>query len=282
MLKKGLGKGLGSIIPGANLTEDKNRIAEIDVDLIIPNPDQPRKFFDEKQIQELADSIKINGLIQPIIVRTEGVNFILVAGERRWRATKLAGLNRIKAITIKAGEEDHFTLALVENIQRSDLNPIEEAKAYDYLINKFNLKQQEVASKVSKSRASIANSLRLLNLPQVIQIALIENKITVGHAKILLSITNPEEQKNIYSKIISEKISVRDLEQITARQETKNSANSKNSLKRKNADIKKMEEELISLLGTKVEIKHSGQSGKIEISYYSLDDFDRLVDIFKG
>jgi len=280
MVKKGLGKGLGSIISGVGFHDEKNRVVELNLSLIEPNPDQPRKNFNSEDIQELADSIKANGLIQPIIVRKIDQNYVIVAGERRWRASQIAGLEKIKAIVIEAEEKNNFILALVENVQRTDLNPLEEAKAYDYLINKFNFKQQELSDKIGKNRVTIANSLRLLNLPEEIQLGLLEGKITSGHAKVLLSISNKNEQKKIYQQIINSKISVKELAKLTSVSKEK-AKPFKDKVKKQDPHLREMEEKLISLFGTKVEIKHSGNSGKIEISYYSLDDFDRLVDIFE-
>ncbi len=220
------------------------------------------------------------GLIQPIIVRQEGDTYILVAGERRLRASKLAGIKKIKSIIIDTHEEKYFSIALIENIQRSDLDPIEEAKAYKLLISKFKLKQQNIASKVGKDRATIANSLRLLNLPDSIQEGLSKGKISTGHAKVLLSVQGAAKQKALYNEIVAKSLSVRAVEKMIS-DEINNKVPSKNKRNSKHAHIKKMEEKLISKLGTKVEIKHSGNRGKIEISYYSLDDFERIMDLIK-
>jgi ParB family transcriptional regulator, chromosome partitioning protein len=290
MSKKVLGKGLGAIISSVqssdmnydqardiNPENFKDRIRELDVDTILPNPDQPRTHFDEEKIRELADSIKSTGLIQPITVREQDGNYFLVAGERRLRASKEAGLKKIKAIIIEVSQDENLTIALIENLQREDLDPIEEAKAYKILITRFKLKQQDVAEKVGKDRATVANSLRLLNLDEKIQQALSMGNISVGHAKVLLGA--PEsKQIRFFNEIITKGLSVREAEKLI---DSEKSSKAKAKTRSKDAAIKKMEDKLISVLGTKVEIHHSGKSGRIEIHYYSIDDFDRIMDILK-
>lgn len=292
MTKKALGKGLGAIISTSPATiediesrmvDDKNRIRDIDLEKIIPNPDQPRTFFDENEIAGLAESIKAVGLIQPVIVRQKDGLYILVAGERRVRACKLIGLKKIKGIVIEADEERNFSMALIENIQRENLNPIEEAKAYRLLIQRFKLKQHDIAKRVGKDRTTITNTLRLLNLPDEIQEGIIDKKISTGHAKVLLSLEEPSTQIELFHEIVERELSVRSLE---ARiNPVKNNEKNKDSEYKtgaaKSPQIKKMEEELIAKLGTKVEIRHSGGKGRIEISYYSIDDFERIVEKIK-
>jgi ParB family transcriptional regulator, chromosome partitioning protein len=292
MSKKVLGKGLGAIISSVQASETSlqnniyiensiDKIVELDINKILPNPDQPRTHFNEEKIRELADSIKSTGLIQPITVRKEGDTYFLVAGERRLRASKLAGLEKIRSIILHSDRDDNLTIALIENLQREDLDPIEEAKAYKILIARFKLKQQEIAEKVGKDRATIANSIRLLNLDEKIQQALSEGKISVGHAKVLLG-ADESKQFKIYSEIINNELSVREAEKLIDLEKSSNlHLKTKNKIKSKDAHIKKMEEKLISILGTKVEIKHFGKSGRIEINYYSIDDFDRIMDILK-
>ena len=272
MSKKALGKGLSAIISSSTPSKelesivetDKDKIEEIDVDFIKPNPDQPRDHFDKDEIRELAESIKSVGIIQPIILRKEGDNYFIVAGERRLRASKMAGLKKIKSIIIEPREEENLTIALIENLQRKDLDPIEEAKAYRVLVDRFKMKQQDIARRVGRDRATITNALRLLNLDKEIQHAISDARISVGHAKVLLS-TNPAKQKALYKEILNKGLSVRALEQ---KLEKKKSANDPINEKSEARDphIKKMEEKLISIFGTKVEIKHSGGSGKIEIT----------------
>jgi len=289
MSKKALGKGLSAIISGANTPEQskypeietkfpeiQGKIIELDINRILPNPDQPRTYFDEEKIKELADSIKSAGLIQPITVRKDGDDYYLVTGERRLRASMSAGLKKIKSIIIEAGTEDNLTIALIENLQREDLDPIEEAKAYKILSTRFKLKQQDIAEKVGKDRATVANSLRLLNLNDKIQTALSQGKISVGHAKVLLGV--PEsKQFEIFKDIVKNGLSVRDAEKLVDSKKATASDNKKS--KTKDPHIHKMEEKLVSMLGTKVEIKHSGKNGKIEIYYYSIDDFDRIMEV---
>ncbi len=284
--KRVLGKGLSAIISEsakpvevleAGMSDDASRIVELDVSKIKPNPDQPRTHFSEEEIAGLSESIKSVGLLQPIIVRKMRDDYYVVAGERRLRASKLAGMGRIRAIIMEATEEENITYALIENIQRINLDPIEEAKAYRVLINRFKLKQQEVAQKVGKDRTTISNLMRLLALPDAVQAGVSEGKISAGHAKAILSV--PEHrQMAVYDEALKKGLSVRDLEKIAEsfgdeKPERKNRA--------KNPHIKKMEEMLVSIFGTKVEIKHSGGRGKIEINYYSLDDFERIMEILK-
>ncbi len=289
MAKRVLGKGLGAIISSTpSFTEEieqvvvsnADRIFDMDVDQVKANPEQPRTHFDEKAIEELSESIKSVGLIQPIIVRKKDDGYMVIAGERRLRAVKLAGLKKIRTIVIEADEEKQYTMSLIENIQRSDLDPIEEARAYKVLVNRFKLKQNDIADRTGKDRATIANSLRLLNLPDEIQDGLSGGNISVGHAKLLLSVTGAAKQKKLYDEIVEKGLSVRAVEKFLIENGTQErSAGGKKSLKE--AHIRKMEESLVSILGTKVEIKHSGSRGRIEISYYSLDDFERIIDLLK-
>ncbi len=293
MTKKKLGKGLGAIISTSPapveamekvVSEDGTRVVELPLDKIMPNPDQPRTVFLEEEIEGLAESIKSVGLIQPIIVRKKNDNYIIVAGERRYRASKLNEASTIKAIVIEADEELIFTLALIENIQRENLNPIEEAKAYKVLINDFKLKQADVAKKVGKERTTITNSIRLLNLPEKIQEGLVNKFISSGHAKVLLSLQDGAVQLKLYDEIVDKGLSVRALETLIkafSEDETDENHNNDEKISQKSPQIKKMEEELVSKLGTKVEIRHSAGKGKIEISYYSLDDFERIIEMIR-
>lgn len=294
MTKKALGKGLGAIISTSpasvddienSVINDKNRIRELDITKVIPNPDQPRTFFDENEIAGLAESINAVGLLQPVIVREKDGLFVLIAGERRLRACKLNRMKKIRAIVIEADDEQNLTMALVENIQRENLNPIEEAKAYKRMIQGFNLKQQDVAKKVGKDRTTITNTLRLLNLPEEIQEGIVDRQISSGHAKVLLSIESADKQINLFREIVEKGLSVRALEYIIdptkANSEKNSKAPDQKAAPAKSPQIKKMEEELISRLGTKVEIRHSNNRGRIEISYYSLDDFERIIEKIK-
>jgi ParB family transcriptional regulator, chromosome partitioning protein len=287
--KRVLGKGLGAIItnspsPAAEvekkIIEATNSVIELEISKISPNPDQPRLHFDDEAIQGLAESIEASGLIQPIIVRRENDYHFIIAGERRYRACKSLGMKKIKAIIMEANEEENVSLAVIENVQRQNLDPIEEAKAYKLLITRFKLKQAEVAHKVGKDRTTIANLIRLLNLPENIQEAISAALISAGHAKILVSL-NQKEQNHYFEQIISKSLSVRALEKLIA-DDNAAAVTKEISLKTsKDPHIKKMEDKLVSALGTKVEIRHSGEKGgKIEINYYSLDDFDRIIEKF--
>lgn len=292
MAKKVLGKGLGAIISGSLtpvddmesvIVEARDRIIELDVNQIQPNPDQPRSHFDDGDINHLAESIRTSGLLQPIIVRKEGPSYFVIAGERRLRAAKRAGMGRIKSIVIHASEEDNLSLALIENVQRTNLNPIEEAKAYRTLIHRFKLKQQDIAQRVGKDRTTIANLIRLLHLPEQIQRGIAEGRISTGHGKVLLSMP-PDRQNALYNEILKKDISVRALELLSKDERfasTKKKGTQEKRMRQKEAHLRKMEEMLISHLGTKVEIKHSGGKGRIEIHYYSLDDFERIIELLK-
>ncbi|MFW5807614.1 MAG: ParB/RepB/Spo0J family partition protein [Spirochaetota bacterium] len=288
MAKRALGKGLGAIISNtpkapaeateqAILSAGEETVIELPIDSIRTNPDQPRHYFDEQEIEYLSESIRSVGLIQPIIVRRQDDLYYIIACERRFRAVKLLERDTIRAIVMKASEEENVTLALIENIQRQDLDPIEEAKAYKLLINRFKLKQSDVAQRVGKDRATIANSLRLLSLPENMQEAVSSGVISQGHAKILAGL--PADDKQYYfDQIISKGLSVRALEAMIKEDETSGTAGGKGAA-RKDPHIKKMEDHLVSVLGTKVEIRHSTTGkGKIEINYYSLDDFERIVE----
>jgi len=292
-VKRKLGKGLGSIIatspaPTAAIEHavinNTEFIIEIDVDDIVPNPDQPREHFDESKIRDLAKSIKFAGLIEPIIVRKYGNGFSIVAGERRFRAVKSLGMKTIRSVVIEANDEKNFTIALIENIQREALDPIEEAKAYKMLTEKFGLKHQEIAERVGKDRTSISNSMRILNLDESILISLSRGDISTGHAKLLLAV--PEDLRGqLCETIIEKELSVRAFEKILKEMKEGKPAPQTASgdiakkQRNKSVHIKKVEEKLRLFTGTKVEVKHSGKKGKIEISYYTLEDFDRIVDI---
>lgn len=287
MAKKVLGKGLGAIITSSpapaealekGLTRSANQIVELDVTSVLPNPDQPRTRFDEPDIRGLAASIQAVGLLQPIIVRRQGDSLFVVAGERRLRAAKLAGMKTIRAVVIDADEVKNLTMALIENIQRTNLNPIEEAEAYRILIDRFSLRQQDIAARVGKDRATIANTLRLLQLPPDIRESLASGEISTGHAKVLLSVEGGR-QGDLFRQVIKKSLSVRALEEKVREKDSGKGASKRK--KGKDAHIRKMEDELVSVFGTKVEITHAGGKGKIEISFYSLDDFDRIMDLIK-
>ncbi len=286
MAKRVLGKGLDAIIAASatpvedlekEFIADRDRIVELDADLIKPNPDQPRTRFDKEEILSLAESIKSVGLLQPIIVRKAGNEYFVIAGERRLRASKIAGVKKMRCIIMEANEEENLTFALIENIQRSSLDPIEEAKAYQVLINRFKLKQQDIAEKVGKDRTTVANTLRLLNLPEEIQAGISAGSITPGHAKALLSLSK-KQQLSVYREIVEKGLSVRVVERMGEAPENDETSPTKKAAS-KNAHVREMEGKLVSLLGTKVEIKHSKDKGQIVIHYYSLDDFERILEL---
>lgn len=273
-MKTALGKGLGSLLP--DKTED---IIKIDVDRILPGEQQPRKVFRDEALKELAASIKEKGVLQPIIVsRTGDGTFRLIAGERRWRAAALAGLKKMPAIVKDVSSADSLEIALIENIQREDLNPVETASAFQRLIKDFNLTQEELSARVGKERATVANYLRLLKLPDEIKRFVNDGSLSMGHARAILSVEGRANQLEIARAIIHRGLSVRETESLARK--LSSGSKKKTRPKRKDAQIASLEDRLIRSLGTKVRIYHKGKKGKIEIEYYSLDELDRLLDIF--
>lgn len=291
LIKKGLGKGLQALIPPVPLGDEGNKdILWIDLANIKPNENQPRKNIDKEKLMELAKSIKEHGVVQPIIVRRRSENtYEIVAGERRWRACQLAEMDKVPAIIKDYSTQQVSEIALIENIQREDLNPIEEAGAYKTLIERYKLTQEELSKKVGKSRPHIANTLRLLNLPAEVKSLLSEGQLSTGHARALLSIQDDRIRKEIAYRIIDEKLSVRQVEDLIAHKEEKSlvevekekKGNREQSSKDNRIDpiIMEMEEKLQTCLGTKVQLRYQKGKGKIEISYYSDDELDRLLEI---
>ena len=295
MAARGLGKGLDSLIPKAigDTSDKKDTISVQDekktndseqvikITMIEPNREQPRKNFDEDALQELADSIKQFGLIQPILVQDRKDHYEVIAGERRWRAAKIAGLKEVPVIIRDLTEQEIVEISLIENIQRENLNPIEEAQAFKKLLTEFNLKQDEVAERVSKSRTAVTNSMRLLKLCDEVQQMVIDEMISTGHARALLSIEDTEQQYTVAQKIFDEKLSVRDVEKLV---KNLNKPKTEKVKAEKNKSLEyiyqDMAEKMKESLGTKVNIvsKENG-SGKIEIEFFSHDDFDRLKEI---
>lgn len=286
--RKGLGKGIDAMISGDN-TKTKQVVKEvvkevdtIDINKIEPNNNQPRKNFNEDKIHELAESIKQHGLIEPLIVQ-KGKNgfYTIIAGERRWRAAREAGVKEIPVVVKDYSDQQVMEIALIENIQREDLNAIEEAEAYDRLIRDFNLKQDEVAERVSKSRVAITNSLRLLKLDERVREMIIEDKIKSGHARALLGVSDGDEQYKLAVMIFDNSMSVRETEKMVK----KYLADKKKPVKEvREKDTqteliyKDYEEKLKSVIGTKVNINNKGKGkGKIEIEYFSADEFDRIM-----
>ncbi|WP_125154221.1 ParB/RepB/Spo0J family partition protein [Clostridium rectalis] len=285
--KFGLGKGLGALIPD-DISEDiqKNNVTDIAMNLIKPNSEQPRKNFDEEKIIQLSDSIKQHGLIQPIIVKKEKNIYIIIAGERRFRAAKLAGLSKIPAITMDIDDKQVLEISLIENIQRQDLNPIEEAKAYKKLIDDFKLTQEELSKRIGKSRTAISNCMRLLNLDKRVQDYIIDGVISEGHGRTILAIDNEDLQYTVSQTIIDEELSVRETEKLVKsllkNQEEVNIHKNDDKMKSiENPYYNDIKEKLEELFGTKVYLDNKKNKGKIQIEYYSEEDLQRILDILK-
>lgn len=276
-MKKALGRGLESLIP----EKTDNEIKEIRIDNIIPNKYQMRTDFDAEKISELAESIKENSLIQPVVVARSGRKYMLIAGERRWRAAKEAGFKSIPCIEKDIVEENFLIISLIENIQRENIAPLEEAAAYDKLIKDFSMTQQQIAGKTGKSRSTVANILRILSLPEDLRGYINQGKITSGHARALLAVKNAEKRLKLAEKIMREKITVREAEKLASIAAGKIEAVKKGTAYKKiNPEIKKMEERFEKALGTKINIKPGvKEKGKIEIEFYSAKDFERIADI---
>ncbi|MBI5187532.1 MAG: ParB/RepB/Spo0J family partition protein [Nitrospirae bacterium] len=276
-MKMALGKGLEALIP-----EKGEEILYLDIDRIFPGEQQPRKVFKDATLKELSASIKERGVIQPIIVSRVGDGtFRLVTGERRWRAANLAGLKKIPALIKDVASRDSFEIALIENIQREDLNPIETAEAFNRLINEFNLTQEELSDRVGKDRATVANYLRLLKLPEEVKALINNGSLSIGHAKAILTIDGRANQIEAAKKIIKKGLSVREAEALSKRLSSP-PALRPTPYASKDPQITSLEEKLIRNLGTKVRILHKGKKGKIEIEYYSLEELDRLLEILMG
>ena len=287
MVRKGLGKGLGSLIPEIEEKEEKfdgEKVVELKISEVEPNKKQPRVRFDEEKLNELADSISQHGVISPIIViKLDNGFYRIVAGERRWRASKIAGMKKIPAIVREFDDKTSTEVALIENLQRENLNPVEEARGYDELIKKFSLTQEEAAKKVGKSRPYIANSLRILNLHKKILDMLENGQLSVGHAKVLLSVEDKSKQPELAKLILENSLTVRELEKILKRaekQDEKPQNKEKEDLNKKLA-YDEFEKKLQSALGTKVKILSGKRKGKIEIEYYSEEDLERIGKILK-
>lgn len=291
---RGLGKGLDSLIPVAvpktepaekkANKEDNTQGIYVKITKVEPNREQPRKNFDEDALQELADSIKQYGIVEPLIVQDRKTYYEIIAGERRWRAAKLAGLKEVPVIIRNYTEQEIVEISLIENIQREDLNPIEEAQAYRRLLTEFNLKQDEVAERVSKSRTAVTNSMRLLKLCDEVQQMIIDDMITTGHARALITIEDPEQQYTIAQKVFDEKLSVRDVEKLVKNlnkpEKVKKEVVADKALE---AVYQDLEEKLKQSLGTKVSIASKGDgSGRLEIEFYTHDDLEKITDLLTG
>lgn len=292
MAARGLGKGLDALIPSSlgtdNSSKSKQQKSEkqegetiVNITKVEPNREQPRKNFDEDALEELAESIKQFGLLQPILVQDRNTYYEIIAGERRWRAAKKAGLKEVPVIIKNLTDQEIVEISLIENIQREDLNPIEEAQAYKRLLTEFNLKQDEVADRVSKSRTAVTNSMRLLKLCDEVQQMIINDMISTGHARALITIEDPEQQYTIAQKVFDEKLSVREVEKLV--KDLNKPAKVKKAVETdKSLEIvyQDMEEKLKQKLSTKVAISPKGNgAGKIEIDFYSHEDLDKLFDL---
>ena len=292
--KKGLGKGLDSLIPDnkniKTITSEKaaeekkedqvkSGVQMLKINMVEPNRDQPRKNFEEDALLELADSIKQFGILQPLIVRKRKDYYEIIAGERRWRAAKIAGIKEVPVIIKEYTDQEIVEIGLIENIQRENLNPIEEAMAYKRLLEEFNLKQDEVAERVSKSRTAVTNSMRLLKLDSKVQQMIIDDMITTGHARALLAIDDPELQYTLASQIFDEKLSVRETEKLV--KEIKNPKKPKEKKVVENSFIyRDLENKMKDIFGTKVSISSKGKGkGKIEIEYYSDDELEQMFEM---
>ena len=302
MAKKGLGKGLGAIFgedvvkeskeelekakakraAAAEEIDEKGRILMLKLDLIQPNKEQPRKTFDEEQINELAGSIKQYGVLQPLLVQKSGSFYEIIAGERRWRAAKAAGLKEVPAVLKEYSRQEAMETSLIENVQRADLNPIEEALAYQQLIREFDLTQEEIAARVAKSRVAITNTMRLLKLDEQIQNMLIQGVITSGHARAFLSLEDKGLQLKAAKEVLDKKLSVRETEKLVKllqKPEVK-----KEKVEKVNSFIyKDIEEKMKAILGTKVTVDHkSNNKGKISIEYYSNEELERILYLLES
>ena len=297
-LKRGLGKGLDSLIPtnvmmesevkhatvstASSAEEGKDGTLMVKLSKVEPNREQPRKNFDEDSLQELAESLKQFGMLQPILVQNRGDYYEIIAGERRWRAAKIAGLKEVPVIVRELTDQEIVEISLIENIQREDFNPIEEAQAYKRLLTEFHLKQDEVAERVSKSRTAVTNSMRLLKLCDEVQKMVVDDMISTGHARALISIEDPEEQYLIAQKIFDEKLSVREVEKLV-KDLHKPPKPPKEENKTLQAIYQEISERLKQSLSTKVSVsaKQNG-AGKIEIEFYNHEDLERLLERITG
>jgi ParB family transcriptional regulator, chromosome partitioning protein len=284
---RGLGRGLEALIVDTEIAAiepesgpSKDGVSYIDINEIKPNRNQPRKLFDADRLQELADSIQEHGVIQPLIVRSVDNGFELVAGERRWRAARLAGLKSVPCLLRELSEEENALIAIIENMQREDLNPIEEAEGLNRMIDAFGLTQEQVSKSVGKSRPYITNSLRLLKLPLEIKEMLSQGTLTPGHGRALLAMSDPKIQLTVAQKIVSEGLSVRAIEAMV--QKKQGAKNPAHKHAERDANILQLERELKESLGTKVKIHMAGKKGRIEIEYYSREELERLIELLKS
>ena len=299
MAKFGLGKGLGALIPesevevhlesleGGVRPVSTDGLRSVPLGKLVPNPNQPRKIFDEVALNELAASIRQHGIIQPVIVEESGDgSFLIIAGERRYRAAEKAGLREVPVVVRSFSPEKKLEIALIENVQREDLNPVEEAEAYKALMEHSSLSQEEVAEKVGKSRPAVANALRLLKLPEDILAALRSGELSSGHARAILAVLGPADQATLFRRILDEGLSVRQAEalasDLNAGKRPESAKKSDKPSRPLTVELKDMEQRLIGYLGTKVQLKGDEKKGSITIEYFSMDDLERVYDLMTG
>ena len=303
MAKKGLGKGLGAIFGEDVVKESNEELTKVKrslpaeeeetkgslmvkISLIEPNRDQPRKDFNEEELQELAESIKNYGVLQPLLVQKKGTSYELIAGERRWRAAKLAGLKEVPVVLREYSKQQAMEIALIENVQRADLNPIEEAQAYQQLVKEFHLTQEEIAARVSKNRATITNAMRLLKLDEEIQNLLIKGAISSGHARAILSLEDKQLQKKAAKEVLDKRLSVRETEKLVKRLARASAEKNEKNEKKDDAlalIFQDLEERMKTIMGTKVSIHNKDRNkGRIEIEYYSEAELERIVEMIES
>jgi len=278
-----LGKGLGALLPEFGQAEPKT-LLYCGIEEIIPNRSQPRKHFDESKLQELAESIKEKGILEPLIVRRTDQGYELIVGERRWRAAQKAGLKEVPVIVKEVEGREVLEISLIENLQREDLNPIEAAEAFKHLIEEFNLSQEDLSKRIGKDRTTITNTLRLLKLPLEVRNQLLQNRITSGHARAILSLESKEKQKELCALIIKKGLSVREAESIAKRwaEKPKKSITPVKPKGDLESQLSSLQDSMRKYLGTKVHITQKGKRGKIEIEYYSHEDLERIVEAILG
>ncbi|MFQ3620332.1 MAG: ParB/RepB/Spo0J family partition protein [Spirochaetales bacterium] len=294
MSKRALGKGIDalfqSVLPEGKevgLTQKSTGYEWVKLNLLVPNPHQPRKEFSQEALEELAASIRSKGVLQPLLVEKQSDNsYLIIAGERRYRAAQLAGLSEVPVIVRSFSEEEKLEIALIENLQREDLTPIEEAKAYRAVMDSAGLSQEELSERIGKNRSTIANSLRLLKLPEDMQEALHKGEITAGHARAILSVVNPADMRILFHRIVSKDLSVREAEALAGElnRGVRAAASEKEPSypKQRPLELQEMEQRLLNVLGTKVRIRGNGKKGVIEISYFSSKDLERILEILEG
>jgi len=293
--KMALGRGLDALLPSIgeqviesarvehknDVKNSENEILFIDIHKITPNVNQPRKAFDDEKLVELGESIKLHGLIQPIVVKSIDIGYEIIAGERRWRASKKANIKEIPCIIRELDEKQHMLLALIENLQREDLNAVEEARAYEYMSTNYKMTQEEVAVNVGKSRPFVANTLRLLKLCEAVQDMILNNQITSGHGRALINIEEEGLQIKIAKEIVKKGLSVRQIEAVVKELKEEKTGKEKidKAVKHVDIELESITEEIMKRLGTKVNIKDNNNKGKIEIEYYSKEELERIIDV---